>query len=561
VPHLQTNTVCPLPTPVAATNADPKGAWRVPAAIITVAGALFYANSFKGVFVFDDKMFISENPAIQHLWPPWQALLAPANVNRPLIGLSDAINYSISGLSPWSYHALNLVIHIVAALALYGIVRRTLLTERLNDRFGKRSNILGLIVALIWLAHPLQTQSVTYVIQRCESMMGMFYLVCLYCSIRSHDSKRRPLWYAAAIAACAGGMLSKQVMVTAPLIVLLYDVVFSTQSPKQAIRARWPLYVGLAGTWAVLAATIIAAPVNATAGFAVKTVSSWDYFKTELGVIVYYLRLSIWPNPLCLDYLGWHVAKTIREVAPYAIILGGLGIATVWALLRRRPEGFLGAWFFLILSLTSSVMPFSDLVFEHRMYLPLAAVVAFVVLGFYALAGRVMDTFHVAMPNRRIAANSALAMAAIVVVALGIATVRRNSDYRSEVVMWSDIVRQRPDNPRGQYNLGTAFYTDGRLLEAKEHLQDAIALDPGEAKSHYNLGGVLSDLGQTNDAANEFASAVRLKPDYAEAYLRLGFELEKAGRIPDAKEQYRLALHLRPDWTGKVSAHLAGLKE
>jgi tetratricopeptide (TPR) repeat protein len=593
---LQTDTGRAVPDSNNSTTVSTRGAGRWAAVIIPFAGALFYFNSLQGSFVFDEQDWIVDNPHIRHLWPPWQALFGGDNASRPLIGLSNAINYAISGLNPWSYHLLNLMIHIIAALALYGIVRRTLLTDRLKARFGKDSSALALVVALIWMVHPLQTQSVTYVIQRCESMMGMFYLVCLYCSIRSYDSARKRLWYAAAVAACVGGMLSKQVMVTAPIIVFLYDVVFNSQSPKEALRKRWPLFAGLAITWFVLAATMIAAPVNLTAGFAVKTISPWGYFKTELGVIVYYLRLSFWPNPLCLDYQGWPVAKTIREALPYAIVIGGLGAATVWALVRRRPEGFLGAWFFLILSITSSAMPFADLVYEHRMYLPLAAVVAFVVLGCYALVDRFKHRIpHIAGGEMGVnLGRTGIAVATLTIAALGFATATRNMDYSSKVAMWSDVVKKRPDNPRAhthlgkalaesgktdeaidqfrealrlvptlgdaQCSLGAALVSKGDLSEAKDQLLKAISLVPQESSAHYNLGIVFSDMGQTTEAIDEFTRAVAIKPELAEAHVLLGRELEKAGRISDAKQEYGLASQLRPEWAPKLSSHIAALK-
>jgi Flp pilus assembly protein TadD len=595
VRDLQTDSIISVPGPVPIANADLSASERLAAVIIPLAGILCYMNSFQGSFVLDEQNWIVDNPHIRHLWPPWQALFSSDNASRPLVGLFDAVNYAISGVNPWSYHVLNLLIHICAALALYGIVRRTLLTERLKERFGKDSNALGLAVALIWLVHPLQTQSVTYVIQRSESMMGMFYLLCLYCSIRSYDSQHKWLWYASAIAACAGGMLSKPIMVTAPLAVLLYDVAFGAQSMKETLRRRWPLFVGLAATWIVLAATIMGAPANPTAGFGLKSMSWWDYFKSEPRVVVYYLRLSIWPSPLCLDYQGWPVAKTIREILPYAIILGSLAIVTVWALIRRRPAGFLGAWFFLILSASSGLVPIADLVFEHRMYLPLAAVVAFVVLGSYYLWTRFVDRFHVVGAGELPSGHRVgLVAVTLIVVALGFVTAMRNIDYGSEVVMWTDVVTKRPDNPRGhsnlgkalteigriddagnqfreavrlnpgfeyaQSNLGTALYYEGKLTEAKAQLAIALALDPRDSNAHCVLGRVLSDLGQTSEAIDEFAAAIRLKPDFGEAYLRLGYELEKAGRVPEAKEQYRLALRFSPEWSEKISSHLAGLK-
>src|SRR5262249_26552673 len=151
------------------------------------------------------------------------------NASRPLVSLTLAINYAISGYEVWSYHLVNLLIHVGAGLTLFGIVRRTLQSDRLRVRFGARSTELALAVALVWTVHPLQTQSVTYIIQRGESLMGLFYLLTLYSAVRSLDSRSERLWWAAAIVACAAGMLSKQVMLTAPLMVLLYDFVFAPE--------------------------------------------------------------------------------------------------------------------------------------------------------------------------------------------------------------------------------------------------------------------------------------------------------------------------------------------
>src|SRR5215471_7219433 len=464
-----------------------RGAWmarHLAELLIAGAGVLVYLDSFQGAFVYDEINFITNNPTIRRLWPLWPTMLAPINVNRPLIGLSNAINYSISGLNPWSYHALNLLIHIVATLALFGIVRRTLVTDTLAERFGKNSTGLALAVALIWMVHPLQTQSVTYIVQRGESLMGLFFLVTLYCSIRGFYSTRSKVWYASAIAVCALGMLSKQVMVAAPVMVLLYDVIFVAGRTTTAIRRRWQLYAGLAGTWGVLAATMLAAPSYQTAGFAMQSISSWEYFKSEFGVILHYLRLALWPGPLCLDY-GWPQARTAGEIIPAAILIGGLELTTIWAIVRRKPLGYVGAWFFVIISVTSSFVPIADLAFEHRMYLPLASVVALVVLGGYSVGDWLLNRSKmVARRDPQAGRRVALGAVTAIVVALGFLTVRRNIDYMSPIVMWSDVVRKRPDNVRGHNNLGLLFDGRGELEAAVAQFSEALRLDPGFSEAH-----------------------------------------------------------------------------
>ena len=571
---------------------EPRGRCIKSAAVIAIAAALFYLNSFEGAFVYDEDYLITNNYAIRHLWPPWRALFNSANANRPLIGLSNALNYAVSGLHPWSYHALNLIIHTLAALALFGVVRRTLLTDRLRDRFGKHSITLATIVALIWAVHPLQTESVTYVVQRCESLMGMFYLLTLYCFIRSLDGKG--LWSVAAVAACIAGMLSKEVMVTAPALVLLYDYVFVPGSLKQKVAKRWRLYAGLIASLIILGVILEAAPASRSAGLGLKAISPLRYLTSEFGVIFYYLRLSVWPTGLCLDYLDWPKATTAVQIVGYGAVLVGLGAVTIWAVARRMAAGFAGAWFFLILSVTSSIVPIQDLVSEHRMYLPLASLIAFAVLGGYRIGIRLTRRLSPGIVlDAGQARRMALVAVAIVVGLLGLMTVRRNIDYKSWTVMWIDAVTKRPGNPRAHTNLGwglmgqnrveeaigqftealrldpnsepahcdmgSALLMQGKLDEGKLHLIRAIQIFPDDQNAHFNLGGILATQHDLDGAIQELAEAVRINPDFAEAHMELGYAMEMKGMTAEAKNQYLAAIQLRPDWSEKVRTHIAAI--
>ena len=307
---------------------------------------------------------------------------------RPLLNLSFAVNYAISGLNVWSYHAANLAIHVLAALLLFGILRRTFLLPRwaefLSAAFAEpalRLGCLALAIALLWAIHPLQTESVTYIVQRAESLVGLFYLLTLYCFIRGATSGRGRSWYAAAVLACLLGMASKEVMVSAPLMVLLYDRAFLAGSFREAWRRRYGVYLALASTWLLLGwLVIVAGNRGGSAGFGAG-VGSWAYLCTQFGAIVHYLKLSVWPHPLLLDYGPDTVPMTL-EILPDAILVVLLGLATLVALWRWPKIGFLGAWFFAILAPTSSIVPVAtQVVAEHRMYLPLAAVVTAVTLG------------------------------------------------------------------------------------------------------------------------------------------------------------------------------------
>src|SRR4030095_17053741 len=219
----------------------------VRAAIILIAGALVYANSLSAPFIFDDQTAIIENRRIQHLWP-LSVPLSPARetpvAGRPIVSLTFAINYAAGGLDIRGYHLTNLAIHLLAALTLFGLVRRARLLPSLAPSFGAQATNLGWIVALIWMLHPLQTETIDYVTQRTESMMGLCYFLTLYCSGRALE--RRPGRWPTAGVAC------KESMVTGPVMVAFFDRGFVPRAGLRKVN-RTRLYVGLAATWLLLA--------------------------------------------------------------------------------------------------------------------------------------------------------------------------------------------------------------------------------------------------------------------------------------------------------------------
>ena len=504
--------------------------------VLIVAGLLAYHNSFTGPFILDDGPSIQRNPTIRHLWPIWDALSPPHKgaitvEGRPIVNLSLAINYALGGYDVRGYHALNLTIHILAGLSLLGIVRRTLLQPRLRERFGAVANELALAVAVLWTVHPLQTESVTYIIQRTESLMGLFYLLTLYCFIRGAASSRSRRWYGLCAAACALGMVSKEVMVSAPLMVLLYDRSFLSGSFREAWRRRWPLYLALASTWIPLGC-LVASVGNYGGVVGFGTDVAWQaYALTQTQAIVQYLRLSVWPYPLVFDY-GTGLANSVGEVVPCALLVAAVLVGTLIALWRWPAVGFLGACFFAILAPTSSVMPVvTQTMAEHRMYLPLAAVVVLGVMGIHAVAGR-----------------RTVAVVAVLAVGLGVLTVQRNQDYRSEIAIWGDTVAKRPENPRAQYNLGCMLRQEGRMQEAMEHWEEALRLKPDYADAHYNLGFALSKAGRFEEAIGHYEQTLRLTPDAGDAHCNLGDALVQLGKVQEAIGHYEQALQIKPDY-------------
>lgn len=524
----------------------PKRATRwLPAAVIVVAGVIVYSNSFWGTFVLDDIKHVWDDAKIRQLEPIWRFFL---HDRRPLVTLSLAINYRLGELETFGYHAFNLVVHLLAGLTLFGVVRRTLLGRRLRKDCASAAPWLALAVALIWVVHPLQTQSVTYVIQRAESMMGLFYLLTLYCAIRGADSSRPGPWYVAAVAACGAGMASKAVMVTAPVLVLIYDRAFLSSSLAEAFRRRWALYVGLACTSSILVATGVAPAVlnpqvkAASLGFAYKGTSPVEYALTQPGVLLHYLRLSFWPHPLCLDY-QWPVAGGAEAIVPPVIVLVLLLAATAWAVWRRWWVGFCGAWFFVILAPTSSFIPIKDAAFEHRMYLPLAAVVVIAVV-----AGRRALTWLLPGLARFSVLRPVLmgALLVLVAAALGWATIRRNAVYHSRVTMYQDVVRQCPHNTRAHNNLGTALRTEERFDEAIDAYRAATQADPTYASGYHNVATILEHQGKLEEALQFFIQATRCEFGRPWRHHNLARCLAELGKTDEAIAIYRETLSKAP---------------
>jgi len=507
------------------------------AALIVVIGAAVYFNSFRGVFVLDDHFNITRSRLIRSLWPIWKVLKG----NRPLVNLSVAINYRLGGLRPWGYHAFNLSVHIIAALALFGVVRRTLVSERLGRRFGPAALPLAAAAALIWMVHPLQTGSVTYVIQRAESMMGMFYLLALYCAVRGFSAANSRPWYAAAVLFCALGMGTKEVMVTAPLVILLYDRVFAGASFRAMLRRRWGLYAGLAATWGVIVFRLVLVPPVSTAGFNAPLPGVGEYAATQFGVILHYLKLSVWPSGLCLDP-AWPPAKTVGEVLLPAIPVTALLVGTGLALWRRPALGFLGLWFFLILAPTSSFMPIADRMFEHRMYLPLAAVVVLFVVGAYELVER----FGARRVPRELGRQLLIALGVVLVATLGVLTVRRNRLYHDDAEMYADVVEKAPQNARGHRNLGVALTERDRAAEGIPHLEAAVRLQPESPEGHNNYGAALQRSGRLDEAVRQYRKAIELDEKCADAHGNLANILADRRQFAQALEHFEKAITLRP---------------
>jgi tetratricopeptide (TPR) repeat protein len=329
----------------------------------------------------------------------------------------------------------------------------------------------------------------------------LFYLLTLYCVIRSNDASRGNLWKIGAVVSCALGMACKPVMVTAPLVILLYDRAFLVKSWREAMQRRAWLYAGLAATWLLLPSLLANAPSEWkwSAGFEYKDILPFQYARMQSVAVLHYLRLAFWPRPLCLDY-GWQYdgpeVRRAGDALPELIAVGALLVGTVWAWRRKPALGFLGAWFFIILAPTSSFIPIADPIVEHRMYLPLAGVVTMVVVGPFVLGKRLLSQSQDRVLGW-VAGGS-------VVVLLANLTIQRNRDYLSQITIWQDTVVKCPQNSRAHSNLAKALLDAGRLPEAIGHLEQAVRIKPDYAEAQYNLGLALSQVGKVQDATGHY---------------------------------------------------------
>ena len=347
-------------------------------------------------------------------------------------------------------------------------------------------------------------------------------------------------WFGLSWLACLLGMATKEVMVTAPVLVFLYYRTFVAGSFRGAVKSRGKFYLVLASAWLLLAA-LMASTHNrgGSIGYG-NGVPWWAYSLTQFTAVARYLRLAVWPHPLIFDYGSFWI-RSAGEVVPSAVIVLAAHAHTVWALWRRPALGFLGCWFFGILAPTSSVVPgTTQMIVEHRLYLPLAAVLVLLVLGLHALVRR-------AWPRRP--AGATLWAIVVPLAAAGLAlTLRRNEIYRDPLTLWRDTVAKRPEAARPRYYLGATEITRGDLAAGLADLQEASRLDPDYPQAHSAQGAVYLKMGRLNDALRQCELAVQAAPSYAQAQYNFGLALLAAGRPEEAITHEEIALHQQPDY-------------
>lgn len=521
------------------------------AVVIAAATLLAYANSLGGEYVFDDVASLANNPTLRD----WRLILSPPGggitvTGRPILNASFAFSHALGQGAPWGHHVVNLLIHAAAGLTLFGLVRRTLELPLLATRWGRSSVWIAFFTAALWSVHPLQTESVTYAVQRAESLMGLFVLLTFYCYVRGCTAAPSPsgpikkprqpapgqavtvsanIWFSLAVVSCLLGVGTKEVTVVVPVLIWFYDRAFVSGSFLVAWRARRVVLGALFATWIPLAIFVLGSGGNrgGTSGFDVG-VTALGYWLTQFEAIVRYLGLSLWPHPLVFDY-GTFWETSWIAVLPFAVPVLLLAGATLWALWRRPQAGFLGAWFFSVLAPTSLIPGTLQMIVEHRMYLPLAAVLVALVL----VAQRWLS--HVA-----------IWLGAAALIACGALTVARNSDYRSALGLWSDTLAKRPENPAALNGVGMGLLGSRGPAEALPYFEKAADRGPRHAEYRANYAGALAALGRIDEAIAHYERSIQLEPRYSESHSNLGLILSERGQFPDALAHGETAVRLNP---------------
>jgi protein O-mannosyl-transferase len=522
------------------------GIWVLGFFLAAVGFAVFW-NSLPAPFTFDDDHAIVINEQIRHI----STSLSPTEqgsplAGRPVVSLTFAINYALGELNVRGYRLVNIAIHVLNALLLFALATRTL-----RIRGVAKAPELAFAIALIWMVHPLVTEPVDYVSQRTELMMGTFFLATVYfggSAVARHrsDGGTRPT---VSVICCALGMACKETMVVAPIVVLLYDRTFAFGSFREALRRRGRYYAALCATWLVLVVLLWSSPRGDSAGFTGASVSPWTYLLDQSVMVVRYLRLAFWPRWLVLDY-GEPAHVTFSEVAPYVLAVGALLAGTIVALARNRPVGFLGAWFFLTLAPTSSIMPISTEVgAERRMYLPLMAIVT---LALSPVARAFMARASSGSARSSVSANhegsrygyGVYLVFALVAGLLSLATIQRNAEYRSGLTLWQTVLDRWPPHARAHRNLAAELKLANRRDEEIEHLRAAVR-DLPELRNV--LGLELLALGRNREAADELRIYVRDHPRDADAWSNLGNALDALGQTDEALDAFTRAVDVNPN--------------
>jgi tetratricopeptide (TPR) repeat protein len=531
---------------VQAQKNSPADLWSV--AAIILLGTLIYSNSFDCSFHLDDAINIVDNAAIRNLFDvkTWWNY----NPSRPIPFFSFALNYHFSQYNVWGWHLFNLVVHLINAVLVWWLSTLVFSSPALKEHpLSKHKSMLALLTALLFVSHPLATQSVTYIVQRMASMVALFYMlsVALYMAarLRENNSVAKYLLFAGSFGSAVLALLTKENAFTLPFAILLVEVCFlSTKNITINFKNKNVLLMLAAGLGVILFALTkysvgtFFKPLAPASVNDFQTVTSLNYLFSQFSVLVKYIGLLLLPIHQNLDY-DFKISNSFFELKTLLNfgVLFALFTLGVLAFKKYRILSFGIFWFFLTLSIESSIIPISDLIFEHRTYLPSLGFFLILSSGTYALLYE---------------KNKTLAMAALVLIigTNSILTFQRNKVWKDDLTLWSDVVSKSPNKARGYYSLGSIFDITGDKEQALKNLNKALELQPAYAEAYNNRGLFYKRNGNYDEAIKDLNKAIAFRPQFSEALANLGSVYIKQGKYDQAINDCNTAIKQQPNFAG-----------
>jgi Flp pilus assembly protein TadD len=490
-----------------------------------------YSNSFKVPFQFDDFSNISENRSIHFKNFSFDEVQELIKQNykqsiRIFAYVTFALNHYFGGLNVFGYHLVNLLIHLSSGLFLYWFLLLTFNLPSLRERYGPKAFPIALFTGLLFVSHPIQTQSVTYIVQRMASMGGMFYILAmaLYVRGRLFSGSRRYLCWAGLGLSYLLGLFTKENVAILPIFIALYEFYFFQNVTLSAKGKKTLTYVsgavvliGLLGIliWGSRYYNVI------LEGYKTRDFTLTERILTQFRVVLYYVTLLLYPAPsrLNLDYDFF----TSRDLfypwtTPVSVfIVGGLIGYSLYVARKRPVLSYFVLWYFGNLVIESSIFPL-EMVYEHRLYLPLVGPVVLFVVG--VLKG--WEWLRKRWEIRNVGEKPLWTFFCCLILLFVVGSYQRNVVWRDEISLWEDVLAKSPNKSRPLCNLGVALSHVGRYNEAISLLTRAVSLKPDYVEAYNNLGAALIDAKRPDEAVTVLEKAISIKPDYPEAYYNLG---------------------------------------
>ena len=518
--------------------------WRL-ALLLAVVIAAAYANSLGIGFRFDDWHVVEDNPHIRSLGHIGRFFVDPNTTSvlhenkdlRPLLMVSLALNYAVSGVAPWSYHVVNLLLHWLVALLVLRIVR---------DHFwlGRERIAVAAAAALVVAVHPLNTEPVDYISARSALLTAAFYLGAFDAFARARRARCLVLF--------ALALLTKAIAVTLPLAVVGYWFLGrSRASAGERPSLPWVFLAALVGVAvAGVVYRLVLLPPWTIETARQQNITRWVYFMTEWSAYLYYLRLFLWPDALVIDRVDYAYARSLSDPRAWGSLLALLALGGLaWRARRRWPALTFAVWWYAVaLAAESTIFPLAEPVNEHRPYLSMLGLGTAAGLASWGLA-----SLGARKHERRVRVLAGLLL--VLTATLGAATFARNRTWQDEYGLWRDAIEKAPENSRAWLNAGHAAIERGHLDEARRLLLEAHRIDPCYAYIQMNLSALEAREGDLAASFRWADEALRCQPDVALTHYYRARALERLGRRDEALAEYGQATSIddqhADSWVGQ----------